>query len=148
MICHLHSWQNDRSLVRAPAVTRGWNGHRISVSTQSYLWRRGFELAIFRSRVHCSINKLVRLPRQAGKQQRKQKRGGGGGQKCVLCTHIADSLVWKTYRKSLVVSMVIHVLIGDTSSQLIAWNTFSGLNETGGTLQRKHILLSFTSAYD
>ena len=33
--CHLHFWQNDRSLLRASAVTRGWNGQRIKVSPQS-----------------------------------------------------------------------------------------------------------------
>ena len=33
--CRLHFWQNDRGLLRATAVTRGWNGHRIRVSTQS-----------------------------------------------------------------------------------------------------------------
>ena len=26
--CHLHFWQNDRSLSRATAVTLGWNGYR------------------------------------------------------------------------------------------------------------------------
>ena len=26
--CHLHFWQNDLDLVRATAVTRGWNGYR------------------------------------------------------------------------------------------------------------------------
>ena len=26
--CHLHVWQNDRDLLRATAVTRGWNGYR------------------------------------------------------------------------------------------------------------------------
>ena len=26
--CHLHLWQNDRDLLRATAVTRGWNGYR------------------------------------------------------------------------------------------------------------------------
>ena len=26
--CHLHFWQNDRVLLRATAVTRGWNGYR------------------------------------------------------------------------------------------------------------------------
>ena len=25
--CHLHFWQNDRDLLHAAAVTRGWNGH-------------------------------------------------------------------------------------------------------------------------
>ena len=32
--CHLHFWQNDRGLLRATAVTRGWNEHRIRVGTQ------------------------------------------------------------------------------------------------------------------
>ena len=40
--CHPHFWQNDRSLLRATAVTRGWNGHRKRVVTQSWLWRRKF----------------------------------------------------------------------------------------------------------
>ena len=26
--CHLHFWQNDRELLRAAAVTRGWNEYR------------------------------------------------------------------------------------------------------------------------
>ena len=26
--CHLHFWQNDRDLLRATAVIRGWNGYR------------------------------------------------------------------------------------------------------------------------
>ena len=26
--CHLHLWQNDRDLLRATEVTRGWNGYR------------------------------------------------------------------------------------------------------------------------
>ena len=26
--CHLHLWQNDRDILRATAVTRGWNGYR------------------------------------------------------------------------------------------------------------------------
>ena len=33
--CHLHFWQNDRGHLSSTAVTRGWNGHRIRVSTQS-----------------------------------------------------------------------------------------------------------------
>ena len=26
--CHLHFWQNDQDLLRATALTRGWNGYR------------------------------------------------------------------------------------------------------------------------
>ena len=33
--CHLHFWHNNRGLLRATTVTRGWNGHRIRVNTQS-----------------------------------------------------------------------------------------------------------------
>ena len=36
--CHLHFWQNDRDLLRATAVTRGWNGYRSQsrISTESW----------------------------------------------------------------------------------------------------------------
>ena len=37
--CHLRFWQNDRGLLRATAVTRGWNGYR-NKSTESWPWRR------------------------------------------------------------------------------------------------------------
>ena len=38
--CNLHFWQNDQGLSHATAVTQGWNGHQIKVSTE--LWRRKF----------------------------------------------------------------------------------------------------------
>ena len=38
--CHLHFCQNYRSLLRTIAVTRGWKGHWVRVSTQSWLWKR------------------------------------------------------------------------------------------------------------
>ena len=34
LVNHLHFWRNDRVLLRATAVTRGWKGHRIRVSTK------------------------------------------------------------------------------------------------------------------
>ena len=40
--CYLHFWQNDRGLLHATAVIRGWSGHQIRVSTQTLLWRRKF----------------------------------------------------------------------------------------------------------
>ena len=57
--CHLHSWQNDRGLLRATAVTRGWNGyrnksqHRKSTLEKKILppLQQGFEPATFQSRV-------------------------------------------------------------------------------------------------
>ena len=40
VICHLHFWQNDRGLLRATAVTRGWIPKW--VSTEGWPWRRKF----------------------------------------------------------------------------------------------------------
>ena len=40
--CHLQFWEIDRGILRATAVTRGWNGHRIKVSTQRKLSSRQF----------------------------------------------------------------------------------------------------------
>ena len=39
--CHLHFWQTDQDLLRATAVTRGWNEYR-NKSTESRPWRRKF----------------------------------------------------------------------------------------------------------
>ena len=60
--CHLHFWQNDRDLLRATAVTRGWNGyrnesqHRKSTLEKKILppFQQGFEPATFQSRVRRS----------------------------------------------------------------------------------------------
>ena len=60
--CHLHFWQNDRGLLRATVVTRGWNGyqnksqHRKLTLEKKILppLQQGFEPATFRSRVRRS----------------------------------------------------------------------------------------------
>ena len=60
--CHLHFWQNDRDLLRAAAVTRGWNRyqnrsqHRKSTLEKKILppLLQGFEPATFQSRVRRS----------------------------------------------------------------------------------------------
>ena len=60
--CHLHFWQNDRGLLRATVVTRGWNGyrnksqHRKSTLEKKILppLQQGFEPATFQSRVRRS----------------------------------------------------------------------------------------------
>ena len=60
--CHLRFWQNGRGLLRATAVTRGWNGyrnqsqHRKSTLDKKILspLQQGFEPATFRSRVRRS----------------------------------------------------------------------------------------------
>ena len=60
--CHLHFWQNDRDLLRATAVIRGWNGyrnkrqHRKSALEKNILppLLLGFQPATFQSRVRRS----------------------------------------------------------------------------------------------
>ena len=60
--CHLHYWQNDRHLLRATAVTRGWNEyrnkcqHRKSTLEKKILppLLQGFQPATFQSRVRRS----------------------------------------------------------------------------------------------
>ena len=68
--CHLHFWQNDRDLLRATAVTRGWNGyrnksqHRKSTPENTILLplQQGFEPATFQSRVRRSNHWAVPAP--------------------------------------------------------------------------------------
>ena len=60
--CHLHFWQNDRDLLRATAVTRGWNGYWNKSQYRKLTLEKkilpsllqGFEPATFRSRVQRS----------------------------------------------------------------------------------------------
>ena len=40
--CHLHYWQNDQGLLRATAVTRGWNGYRNKSQHRKLTRRRKF----------------------------------------------------------------------------------------------------------
>ena len=68
--CHLHFWQNDRDLLRATAVTRGWNGyrnksqHRKSTLEKKILppLQQGFEPATFQSRVWRSNHWAIPAP--------------------------------------------------------------------------------------
>ena len=60
--CHLHFWQNDRGLLRATAVTRGWKGYKIKSQHRKLTLEKKivrpllqrFEPATFRSRVRRS----------------------------------------------------------------------------------------------
>ena len=62
--CHMHFWQNDRDLLRATAVTRGWNGYRNESQHRKLtlvlenkillLLLQGFEPTTFQSQVLCS----------------------------------------------------------------------------------------------
>ena len=68
--CHLHFWQNDRDLLRATVVTRGWNGyrnksqHRKSTLEKKILppFQQGFEPTTFQSRVRCSNHWAIPTP--------------------------------------------------------------------------------------
>ena len=68
--CHLHFWQNDRSLLRATAVTRGWNGYRNKSQHRKLTLEKkilppllpGFEPATFRSRVRRSNHWAIPAP--------------------------------------------------------------------------------------
>ena len=62
--CHLHFWQNDRDLLRATAVTVGWNGYRNKSQHRKLTLEKkilpplqqGFEPATFQSRVAGSLS--------------------------------------------------------------------------------------------
>ena len=68
--CHLYFWRNDRGLLRATAVTQGWNGyqnksqHRKLTLDKKILLPllQGFEPATFRSRVRCSNHWAIPTP--------------------------------------------------------------------------------------
>ena len=68
--CHLHFWQNDRDLLHATAVTRGWNGYRNqSQHRKSTLEKKilppllqGFEPGTFQSRVRRSNHWAIPVP--------------------------------------------------------------------------------------
>ena len=68
--CHLHFWQNDRDLLRAAAVTRGWNGYRKKSQHRKLTLEKkilspllqGFEPETFQSRVRRSKHRAVTAP--------------------------------------------------------------------------------------
>ena len=68
--CHLHFWQNDGDLLRATAVTWGWNGywnksqHRKLTLEKKILppLLQGFEPVTFQSRVQCSNHRAIPAP--------------------------------------------------------------------------------------
>ena len=75
--CHLHFWQDDRDLLRATAVTRGWNGYRnksqhrkLSLENKilpPLLSCRGLEPATFQSRVRRSNHSAIPAPQPSHK---------------------------------------------------------------------------------
>ena len=54
----MHFWQNDWGLLRATAVTQGWNGHQISSAQK--VWRRKF------SRRSCGVLNSQRFDQESG----------------------------------------------------------------------------------
>ena len=73
---HLHCWQNDRDLLRATAVTRGWNGYRTRSQHKKLTLERNIfqsllrwlEPATFRSRVRRSNHWAIPAYPEAGVQ--------------------------------------------------------------------------------
>ena len=69
--CHLHFWQNDRGLLPATVVTRGWNEYRNKSQHRNLSLEKknspsllqGFELATFRSQLRRSNHWAIRAPR-------------------------------------------------------------------------------------
>ena len=68
--CHLHFWQNDRGLLRATPVTRGWNGYRNKSQHRKLTLEKkiippflqGFDPTTFQSRVRRLTTELSPLP--------------------------------------------------------------------------------------
>ena len=68
--CHLRFWQDDRGLLRATVVTRGWNGYRNKSQPRKLTLEKkilpplqqGFEPATFRSRVWRSNHWAIPAP--------------------------------------------------------------------------------------
>ena len=67
--CHLHFWQNDRDLLCATAVTRGWNGYRNKSQHRKLTLEKkilpqllqGFEPMTFQPQVRCSNLRAIPL---------------------------------------------------------------------------------------
>ena len=71
--CHLHFWQNDRDMLRAAAVTRGWNGYQNKSQHRKLTLEKkilqpllpGFEPATFQSRVRRSNHWAIPPPQMS-----------------------------------------------------------------------------------
>jgi len=69
--CHLRFWQIDRGVLRATAVTLGWNGYRNKSQHRKLTQEKkilppsqqGFEPATFRSRIRCSNHWAIPAPK-------------------------------------------------------------------------------------
>ena len=65
--CHLHFRQNDRDLLRATAVTRGWNGYRSAQSSCfSFKTMRYFNSQMAKYFVVFTSNLTMDLPMASG----------------------------------------------------------------------------------
>ena len=70
--CRLHFWQNDRDLLHATAVTRGWNGYRNKSQHRKLTLEnkilppllQGFVPATFQSRVRRSNHWAIPAPKK------------------------------------------------------------------------------------
>ena len=109
VICHLYFWQNDgtfwhndRDILRATAVTRGWNGYRNKSQHRKLTLEKqtlppllqGFEPATFQSRVrrsdHWAIPAHGEVPTNstvANNNDYKWHKMGEGGRGYEKCSH-------------------------------------------------------------
>ena len=76
--CHLHFWQNDRDLLRAIAVTWGWNGYLNKSQHRKFTPEKkifppllqGLEPTTYQSRVRRSNHRAIPGPRSDVRQKR------------------------------------------------------------------------------
>ena len=79
--CHLHFWLDDRDLLRATAVARGWNGYRsrsqhrkLTLEKKIFpLLPQGFEPATFQSRVRRSNHWAIPAPAETEKETQRDR---------------------------------------------------------------------------
>ena len=114
--CHLHFWQNDRDLLRATVVTRGWNGyrnksqHRKSTLEKKILlpFQQGFEPATFQSRVRRSNHWAIPAPRRTVPHAEPSLKAS---LICPQCQAIASKLNWGYFISSFILFRRISLII-------------------------------------
>ena len=104
---HLHFQQNDRDLLRATAVTRGWNGYRNKSQHRKLTLEKnilppllqGFEPATFQSRVRRSNHWAIPLPTYPARVALEEE--------CLTSTHMHSTLSDSRSARCLVVCTML-----------------------------------------
>ena len=94
--CHVHFWQNDRGLLRATAVTRGWNRYRNKSRHRKLTLEKnilppllqGFEPATFPSRIRRYSHMLDCRMRNADEVMKMKFTYG-------WCSHVLERVMQK-----------------------------------------------------